>query len=63
MDTLYIFGDNITHYKTESDYFLGLMNSATELLYRLSLNPGPRGNSVETSTGRLEALSVNLFVG
>ena len=29
MDTLYTFWGNITHYKTESVYFLGLMNSAT----------------------------------
>ena len=29
MDTLYTFRDNITHYKTESVNFLGLMNSAT----------------------------------
>ena len=28
MDTLYTFWDNITHYKTESVYFLGLINSA-----------------------------------
>ena len=33
MDTLYTFGDNITHYKTESVHFLGLMNSATKLLW------------------------------
>ena len=31
MDTLYTFGDNITHYKTESVHFLGLMNSATKI--------------------------------
>ena len=31
MDTLYTFGDNITHYKTESVHFWGLMNSATKL--------------------------------
>ena len=30
MDTLYTFLDNITHYRTESVHFLGLMNSATE---------------------------------
>ena len=30
MDTLYTFWDNITHYKTESVHFLGLMNSATK---------------------------------
>ena len=30
MDTLYTFRDNITHYKTESVSFLGLMNSATK---------------------------------
>ena len=29
MDTLYTFWDNITHYKTESVHFWGLMNSAT----------------------------------
>ena len=32
MDTLYTFWDNITHYKTESVHFLGLMNSATKTL-------------------------------
>ena len=32
MDTLYTFWDNMTHYKTESVYFLGLMNSATKNL-------------------------------
>ena len=31
MDTLYTFGDNITHYKTKSVDFWGLMNSATKL--------------------------------
>ena len=31
MDTLYTFWENITHYKTESVHFLGLMNSATKL--------------------------------
>ena len=30
MDTHYTFWDNITHSKTESVYFLGLMNSATK---------------------------------
>ena len=30
MDTLYTFWDNITHYKTESVHFWGLMNSATK---------------------------------
>ena len=30
MDTLYTFGDNITHYKTKSVYFWGLINSATK---------------------------------
>ena len=30
MDTLYTFWDNITHYRTESVHFLGLMNSATK---------------------------------
>ena len=30
MDTLYTFGDNITHYKTEGVHCLGLMNSATK---------------------------------
>ena len=33
MDTVYTFGDNITHYKTKSVHFLGLMNSATRLVY------------------------------
>ena len=32
MDTLYTFGENSTHYKTESVHFAGLMNSATQLL-------------------------------
>ena len=31
MDTLYTFWDNITYYRTESVYFLGLMNSATKI--------------------------------
>ena len=31
MDTLYTFGENITHYKTDSVYFWGLMNSATKI--------------------------------
>ena len=31
MDTLYTFGDNFTHYKTESVYFWGLMNSANKV--------------------------------
>ena len=31
MDTLYTSGDNVTHYKTESVHFLGLMNSATKV--------------------------------
>ena len=35
MDTLYTFGDNLTHYKTESVHFFGLMNSATKLTSRL----------------------------
>ena len=30
VDTLYTFGDNITHYKTQSVHILGLMNSATQ---------------------------------
>ena len=30
MDALYTFWDNITHYKTKSVHFLGLMNSATK---------------------------------
>ena len=30
VDTLYTFWDHITHYKTESVHFLGLMNSATK---------------------------------
>ena len=32
MDTLYTFWDNITHYKTESVHFWGLMTSATKNL-------------------------------
>ena len=30
MDTLYTFGDHITHHKTESVHFFGLVNSATK---------------------------------
>ena len=30
MDTLYTFWDNLTHYKTKSVDFLGLMNSSTK---------------------------------
>ena len=37
MDTLYTFGDNITHYKTKSVHFLWLMNSATKLYSSLPL--------------------------
>ena len=33
MDALYTFWDNITHYKTETVRFLGLMNSATKYVY------------------------------
>ena len=46
MDTLSTFGDNITHYKTESVHFWGLMNSATRLRFvvllreRLGLSSG-----------------------
>ena len=31
MDTLYTFWDHVTHYKTKSVHFSGLMNSATKL--------------------------------
>ena len=31
MDTLYTFWDNITHNKTKSLHFLGLVNSATKI--------------------------------
>ena len=34
MDTLYTFGDNITHYRTESVHFLGLMNSETKYIIK-----------------------------
>ena len=45
LDTLYTFWDNITHYKTESVHFWGLMNSATE---SFSGNPKARhGKLVE----------------
>ena len=33
MDTLHTFWDNITHDKTKSVHFGGLMNSATKLLF------------------------------
>ena len=33
MDTLYTFWDNNAHYKTESVYFWGLMNSATKRVF------------------------------
>ena len=41
MDTLYTFWDNVTHDKTESVHFSGLMNSATkeEMLGDTSLEP------------------------
>ena len=32
MDTLYTFWVNITHYKTDSVHFLGLMNSANKIV-------------------------------
>ena len=43
MDTLYTFWDNITHYKTESVHFLGLLNSATRELTSApeALDPKP----------------------
>ena len=41
MDTLYTFWDNITHYKTESVYFWGLMNSATKTGMMLVGRPKP----------------------
>ena len=39
MDTLYTFWDNITHYRTESVHFWGLINSATKFRVR-GLNVG-----------------------
>ena len=43
MDTLYTFWDNITHYKTESVHFWGLLNSATRELTSApeALDPKP----------------------
>ena len=38
MDTLYTFWDDVTHYKTESVHFLGLMNSATKKPVRHGLS-------------------------
>ena len=49
MDTLYTFWGNITHYKTESLNFLGLMNSATKGLGG-SRVLGLRGFRVQGST-------------
>ena len=40
MDTLDTFWDNITHYKTESVHFWGLMNSTTK--FRGSITIGFR---------------------
>ena len=36
MDTLFTFWDDITHYKTKSVHFLGLMNSAFKAIGLLS---------------------------
>ena len=51
MHALYTFGANITHYKTESVNFLGLMNSATKMgcsgLQVLSSKIGLRASYVE----------------
>ena len=40
MDALYTFWDSITHYKTKSVHFFGLMNSATKLGKLLSQSSG-----------------------
>ena len=50
-DTLYTFWDNITHYKTESVNFLGLMNSATKHTSQL---PGERLSRRLTASPRPE---------
>ena len=39
MDTLYTVWDNITHYKTKSVHFLGLMNSASKTYIGTSWRP------------------------
>ena len=52
MDTLYTFGANITHYKTKSVHFWGLMNSATkgvELPQSLAYSETPSPGKVEVS--------------
>ena len=41
VDRLYTFGDNITHYKTESLHFGGLMNSATKRLKTIKHSTSP----------------------
>ena len=43
MDTLYTFWDSITHYKTESVHFLGLMNSATRSRKRATTTKKTKG--------------------
>ena len=37
MDTLYTFWDNISHYKTESVNFEGLLNAATKILMEVGI--------------------------
>ena len=56
MDTLYTFWDNITYYKTESVYFLGLMNSATKFTTECALSQigqvkNASGDSCSNSSG------------
>ena len=51
MDTLYNFLDNITHYKTKSVHFWGLMNSATKRTWRTT------STAKLISGERLEALN------
>ena len=46
MDTLYTFWDNITHYKTKSVHFLGLMNSATKIVMFVIQPPAVLGFAV-----------------
>ena len=67
MDTLYTYWDNLTHYKTESVDFWGLMNSTTKLELRLQILDDesirfPSGPCVESvGTGLPKAKTMDGF--
>ena len=59
VDTLYTFWDYITHYKTESVYFWGLMSSATKSVFCSGFKihgPGLQGGSGVSRSGLLRSL-------